>query len=246
MLTCYDPDLPIHLKDTVQLIKNSNIHNKCNICNEEMENCLLVCENGCICCKDCEPDYFTKGSRRSKICKQCNGKALDFPINNPITNLLIKNMKSIEVEMSHGLTQIKNHGYVTEGMANGEIAPDWVPISRIQAMKEVMGQLNTNTTNNPPHVSETIPNEDTETNSKKMDKRKRSAHTEEEWKEIQEKRLTMFREKQKTKKQKIEDYDNLFITVQKQKLEIEEKDAKIKYLEEVLQNKSMVDVEFQV
>lgn len=238
MLTCYDPDIPIHLKDTVQLIKSSNIHNKCNICNGEMENCLLVCENGCICCKDCEPDYFKKGTRRTKICKQCDGKALDFPINNPIANSLIKNMTSIGVEMSHGLTQIKNHGYVTEDMANGGVAADWVPISRNQAMKEVMEQLNleSTTSTSAPEVTYINPTENY-SNTSKIDKRKRYAHTEKKWKEIQEKRLSMFREKQRTKKQKLEEYDNLMVIVQKQKLEIDEKDAKIKHLEKMVEDK---------
>ena len=72
-------------------------------------------------------------------------------------------------------------------------------------------------------------------NPSKIDKRKRSAHTEEEWKKIQEKRLSAFKEKQKTKKQKIEDYNNLVIVVERQKLELEEKDAKIKDLEEKMQ-----------
>lgn len=242
-LTCYDPDLPIHLKYTVELIKKSNIYYKCNICNEKMEKCLFVCENGCICCKDCEPDYFTNGSRRSKICKQCNGKALDFPIDNPIADSLIKNLKSIEVEMSHGLTQIKNHGYVTEDMANGGVAPDWVPISKNQAMKEVMEKINIDVLNK---TSDENGSDDSgAVKTSKIDKRKRSAYTEEEWKEIQKKRLSAFKEKQKTKKQKIEGYDNLVIIVEQQKLELDEKNAKIKYLEEKLQT-SFSEVELQV
>lgn len=43
----------------------------------------------------------------------------------------------------------------------------------------------------------------------KVDKRKRSSHTEEEWNAIQEKRLTAFRTKQASKKRKLENHDTI-------------------------------------
>ena len=252
-IVCYDPDLPIHLKDTVTMLKTcKNKFDKCNLCNSEMNKCLLVCENGCIVCNDCEPDYFTKGSRRSKVCKQCNGKAFDCAIANPILDSMIKNVRDMDVEFTHGLQQVKNHGYVTEDMANGLPAPDWVPISRKQAMKEAVDQLSNEMGNiveddadrEVGDILETMgeniisggnraPILDNTTNvnntSNKTDKRKRSAHSEEDWKVIQDKRLSIFRDKQKAKKQKVEDYDRLVI-------ELDSAKEHIKLLEKKLAN----------
>tara|TARA_B100000214_G_scaffold370576_2_gene345458 strand:- start:1303 stop:2073 length:771 start_codon:yes stop_codon:yes gene_type:complete len=220
-LACYDPDLPVQFKTTFELIKEFKQRDRCNICNSSLEKCLLVCENGCVCCKDCEPDYFTKGSRRTKNCRQCNGKALDFPINNPLLDAMVTNVRNIDVEMTVGLQQIKNHGYITEGMENGGIAPDWVPISRKQAYKEVMKQF-------------TSSNDNKEKDAKKntIDKRKREAYTEEEWKNIQQKRLKSFKEKQQEKKNKIEDYDRLLSTVKDNEKILNEKNDYIRLLEE--------------
>ena len=96
----------------------------------------------------------------------------------------------LDRELTHGLNQIKNHGYVTEGMANGEPTPNWVPIKKEQAIKEAMEFLKTN-----PHLN----------GEKKADKRSRAAYTEEEWEEKKVER----KEKANEKKRKIEEYDEL-------------------------------------
>ena len=58
----------------------------------------------------------------------------------------------------------------------------------------------------------------------KIDRRKKSAYTEDEWANVQTKRLEAFLSSQKEKKRKIEGYDKLVSLVK-------EKDDKIRYLE---------------
>jgi hypothetical protein len=103
----------------------------------------------------------------------------------------------IDQKLSHGLTEVKNHGYVTEGMANGEPTPDWVPIKREQAIKEAMEFLK-----NDPHLNAE--------ESSKVDKRSKQAYSEEEWDEKKNAR----KEKSNEKKRKLEEYDELVLQVE--------------------------------
>ena len=101
----------------------------------------------------------------------------------------------IDRELTVGLTQLKNHGYVTEGMANGEPTPDWVPIKREQAIKEAMEFLKKDPFLNPEEGLD----------EPKVDKRSKDAYTEEEWEEKKQTR----KEKANDKKRKLEEYDGL-------------------------------------
>lgn len=104
---------------------------------------------------------------------------------------LSKILVELDRELTHGLNCIKTHGYVTEGMANGDETPDWVPIKKEQAIKEAMDFLN-----NDPNINQT---------NEKVDKRSKSAFTDEEW---QEKKMDK-KKKAAEKKRKLEEYDTI-------------------------------------
>ena len=140
-LIVYDPDLPIHMKPGVILLK------------ETVEQ---------ICHSSSDKDY----------------------------QLLSEKVIDINREIMHGLINIKNNGYITEGMAKGEPTPNWVPVKKEQAIKEAM---------------EFLKNDKNLSKDKKTDKRGKSAYTEEEWEEIKAAR----KEKASDKKRKLEEYDEL-------------------------------------
>ena len=102
---------------------------------------------------------------------------------------LSQTVLELDNELTYGLNQIKNHGYITEGMANGEPTPDWVPIKRKDAVKEAIEFLKTDPNLNPP----------------KVDKRSKNAHSEEEWEQKKQEK----KEKRDDKKRKLEEYDQL-------------------------------------
>ena len=137
----YDPTLPIHMKDTIVLLgKTSDTLKTCPFCNSFTTKFFQTCISGCLSCDHCDEvlgeDYFYKESKRGKKCRQCKGECLTQPIYNKAFTELAATVQDINVELNHGLQQVKNHGYITEGMANGEPAPEWAPINRKQAILE--------------------------------------------------------------------------------------------------------------
>ena len=64
-------------------------------------------------------------------------------------------------------------------------------------------------------LQDTNDNSNVQTSTKKLDKRKREAHSDEEWANIQNKRLNSFREKQAEKRKKIQDYDIMYERLKK-------------------------------
>ena len=108
-------------------------------------------------------------------------------INNNTTDFesLSQTVLYLDGELTYGL----NLGYVTEGMANGEPTPDWVPIKRKDAVKEAIEFLKTDPNLNPP----------------KADKRSKNAHSEEEWEQKKQEK----KEKRDDKKRKLEQYDEM-------------------------------------
>ena len=140
-MVSYDPDLPIHMKDGMLLLKTTT--------------------------KSINEDNMTYEK---------------------LTEVVVE----LDREFTHGLNQIKNNGYVTEGMANGEPTPDWVPIKKEQAIKDALDFLK-----NDPFLSEK--------SQPKVDKRSKDSCTEEEW---EQKKLTK-KEKAQEKKRRLEEYDTL-------------------------------------
>lgn len=101
----------------------------------------------------------------------------------------------LDRELTYGLNDIKNNGYVTEGMANGEETPNWVPIKREQAIREAMEFLK-----NDPNLNK----------KENLDKRRKNAFSEEEWQEKQNER----KEKGNEKKRKLEAYDDIVVELE--------------------------------
>ena len=232
-IIAYDPDLPIHMKDGMILLSKArdNVQN-CPLCknNSCYTKYFQVCENGCISCQNCEKiigskNFFFKDSRRGNKCIQCNGKCLEYPIYNKAYTDLASNVINMDSEITHGLQQIKNHGYVTEGMANGEKTPDWVPIPRNQAIKEAMDFLK-----NDPNLKPVI------INKKKGGKPiNEDFETEEDFNKAFETYETQKNEravKAKDKKRKLENYD---IIVE----ELENANKKIAIMEDMLMKHSI-------
>jgi len=201
-IVVYDPDLPIHMKDGMVLIESTLINYKtCKLCKNTACKFFQVCENGCISCENCE-DFFDS-TRRGNKCKQCKSVILDKPLYNKAFSEIAEKVSDISVELNHGLQQIKNHGYITEGMANGETAPNWVPISRDQAMKEAMNFLK----NDPTLQSINLPKK-----KKNGAPSKEDFVYEEDWNEEMEKYEEKKIEKSenaKERKRKLENYDIL-------------------------------------
>jgi hypothetical protein len=216
-IVAYDPDLPIHMKDGMTMLKKTvKKTGACPLCLDVCGTYFTVCENGCIACKACPEvlnceDYYFDITRRGNRCKQCKGTPLTKPVYNKAYTEIVKNVVDLDREMLHGLQQIKNHGYVTEGMANGEEAPGWVPIPRDQAIKQAMEFLRNDPTFG---KSEEV--------NKKVDKRSREAHDEEEWEEKKQARA----EKAKDRKRKLEEYDGLVY-------ELEQTKKRLKFVEQV-------------
>ena len=225
----YDPDLPIHMKDGMVLLGNTSKNvRKCLLCkNTSSTKFYQVCNSGCLSCEVCKyklqcEDFFFKETRRGKKCVQCNGICLETPIFNKAYTELACQVVDMDVEINHGLQQIKNHGYVTEGMANGEVAPNWVPISRDQAMKEALDFLK-----NDPNLMALDPQNK---HKKKKVPTREDFETEEEWEEyIENQNLKKQERSEKTKerKRKLEHYDQLVE-------ELEECKKKIRHLEQVV------------
>ncbi len=122
-------------------------------------------------------------------------------IENNQTNF--ENLSNIVVvldrELTCGLNSIKNNGYITEGMANGEETPNWVPIKKEQAIREAMNFLK-----NDPNLNK---------KEKAVDKRSKTAFTEEEWQEKQNER----KEKANEKKRKLDTYDEIVLELENYK-----------------------------
>ena len=112
----------------------------------------------------------------------------------------IEKLSNVVVELdrklTYGLNSIKNNGYITEGMANGEITPNWVPIKKEKAIREAMFLLKNDTKLNK--------------KEKPLDKRSKNAFTEEEWQEKQNER----KEKANEKKRKLETYDDIVVELE--------------------------------
>ena len=223
----YDPDLPIHMKDGMVLLGTASKNvRKCLLCNNTSSSKFYqVCEAGCLSCEVCKDkfacdDFYFKNTRRGKKCIQCNGACLDIPIFNKAYTELACKVVDMDVEINHGLQQVKNHGYVTEGMANGEVAPNWVPISRDQAMKEALNFLKTDL-----NLAALDPRNK---HKKKKVPTREDFYTEEEWEEFQQEQADKKQErsdKAKERKRKLEHYDQLVE-------ELEECKKKIRILEQ--------------
>lgn len=130
----------------------------------------------------------------------------------------------LDNELTFGLNQIRNNGYITEGMEKGEPAPDWVPIKKEDAVKEAMQRLkkdfNLNT-------------------SEKIDKRSKKAYTEEEWEQKKQEK----KEKMNDKKRKLEEYESLCEKLEHYKEEANSyKNKFLKCKEYLLSN----DIEFTI
>ena len=216
-IVAYDPDLPIHMKDGMTMLKKTmQKTGKCTLCHDVCGIYYTVCENGCLSCKKCPEvlncdDYYFDITRRGNRCKQCKGVPLTKPIYNKAYTEIAKNVVELDREMNHGLQQIKNHGYVTEGMANGEDAPGWVPIPRAQAIKEALEILK-----NDPATG------NSEEGHKKVHKRSRAAYDDDEWAAKKQARVMKANEK----KRKLEEYDGLVY-------ELEQTKKRLKFVEEV-------------
>lgn len=235
----YDPDLPIHMKDGMTLLGTASTNvRKCFLCkNTSSTKFFQVCEGGCLSCEVCKDklkcdDFYFKETRRGKKCVQCKGVCFETPIFNKAYTDLACKVVDMDVEINHGLQQIKNHGYVTEGMANGEVAPNWVPISRDQAIKEALDFLKTD------------PNLAALDHQNKHKKKKvptcEDFGTEEEWENYQQEQDAKKQKRSdntKERKRKLEHYDQLVE-------ELEESKKKIRILEKRVGNMEQVQYTF--
>ena len=231
----YDPDLPIHMKDGMVLLGTASKNvRKCSLCNNTSSTKFYqVCGNGCLSCEVCKEklecdDFFFKETRRGKKCVQCNGVCFETPIFNKAYTELACKVVDMDVEINHGLQQIKNHGYVTEGMANGEVAPNWVPISRDQAIKEALEFLKTD-----PNLAKLDPRNK---HKKKKSPTREDFETEEEWGEYQQEQDAKKQErsdKTKERKRKLEHYDQLVEELEECKKKIRILEQRVGYSEQV-------------
>ena len=105
----------------------------------------------------------------------------------------------LDREFTYGLNDIKNNGYITERMANGEETPDWVPIKKEQAIREALDFLK-----NDPNINK---------NKNALDKRRKTSFSEEVWQEKQNER----KEKANEKKRKLETYDDIVFELESYK-----------------------------
>lgn len=231
----YDPDLPIHMKDGMVLLGTASTNvRKCSLCkNTSSTKFYQVCGGGCLSCEVCKDklecdDFYFKETRRGKKCVQCNGVCFETPIFNKAYTELACKVVDMDVEINHGLQQIKNHGYVTEGMANGEVAPNWVPISRDQAIKEALDFLKTD-----PNLEKL---DHRNKHKKKKSPTREDFEMEEEWEEYQQEQNAKKQErseKAKERKRKLEHYDLLVEELEECKKKIRVLEQRVEYSEQV-------------
>ena len=141
-------DEPIHMTPAIKLVSDASEKvQTCEFCNSRTTKFFQVCKAGCLSCDKCDEvlgvEYYFNESKRGKKCRQCKGLCLDEPIFNRAYTDLGKKVVEMNIELKHGINQLKNHGYVTHDMSLGGPTPDWVPIPRDKAVKEALEFLKT-------------------------------------------------------------------------------------------------------
>ena len=147
-LIAHEEDLPTALKPVIDATKEV-LGQKCGRCGSSDANeFFITCMAGCASCDKCPEVYGTKDfyyKQREGVntctCRACSDMTLPMPV----PNLSYKNAKTalenVQTEVMHGVSLMKEHGYVTQAMENGEAPPDWVPIPQKQALSKAKASI---------------------------------------------------------------------------------------------------------
>ena len=73
--------------------------------------------------------------------RSCQAEALAKPVPNKSYATVKGVLEEVDTALKHGVSLIKEQGYVTSAMEEGEVAPDWVPIPPKQAMSKAKAEI---------------------------------------------------------------------------------------------------------
>jgi len=147
-LIAHEEDLPTAFKPVIDATKEV-LGQKCGRCGSgDATEFYITCMAGCASCNKCPEvygteDFFYKQREGVNICTCRTCSEMTLPM--PVPNLSYKNAKTalenVQTEVMHGVSLMKEHGYVTKGMENGEAPPDWVPIPPKQAFSKAKASI---------------------------------------------------------------------------------------------------------
>ena len=152
-LVTYEEDLPVAFKSAFKAT-NDVLTTKCNRCESTTtpQTWFITCVDGCWSCDQCPTifgtdQFFHKKGKGGVLCcyntanRACQAEALAKPVVNKAFATAKEALEEVDTALKHGVSLIKEQGYVTSAMEEGEAAPDWVPIPPKQAMFKAKAQI---------------------------------------------------------------------------------------------------------
>ena len=110
---------------------------------------FITCVDGCCSCDQCPEslgnlEFWYKTKKGGVIgCtnRSCQAEALAKPVPNKSYAAAKGVLEEVDTALKHGVSLIKEQGYVTSAMEEGEAAPEWVPIPPKQAMFKAKAEI---------------------------------------------------------------------------------------------------------
>ena len=152
-LISYEEDLPTAFKSAFDVTKDV-LSSKCPRCESSIapKQWFITCVQGCCSCDQCpvifgDESFWYKTKKGGVIScyntcnRACQGEALAQPVVNKAYAAAKVALEEVDTALKHGVSLIKEQGYVTSAMEQGEEAPEWVPIPPKQAMFKAKAAL---------------------------------------------------------------------------------------------------------
>lgn len=148
-LVAYKNDLPTAFMPAFE-VTNEVLSTKCGRCESTTppKTYFITCVDGCCSCDQCPKElknadfwYRKKGGVLSCTNRMCQAAALPMPVENKAYATAKVALEEVDTALKHGVSLIKEKGYTTELMEQGEAAPDWVPIPKRQAMLQAKAEI---------------------------------------------------------------------------------------------------------
>lgn len=111
---------------------------------------FVTCIEGCCSCDQCPlilgDDFWFKTKKGTNECynasnRACQAASLPQPVPNKAYEMAKEVLEEVDTALKHGVSLIKENGYVTEGMERGEAAPKWVPVTPKEAMFKAKAEI---------------------------------------------------------------------------------------------------------
>jgi len=148
-LVQYEDHLPTAFRSAFDATKKA-LSMTCTRCDtkDEPTTFYITCTNGCVSCDMCpkvfkDEEFFCKMKMGESKCthRGCQAEALPKPVENSAYKTAKSVLKEVDAALIHGVSVIKDKGYVTKAMEEGEEAPDWVPIPPKEALLKAKTEI---------------------------------------------------------------------------------------------------------